>query len=218
MKQTLIAACLTLALLACKKENESVTETRKDAYSIRIEAQGKDGSVFYSNEAYYANKNGGQSGTNEFASLTYVGYSAGLYIVELTNKQACGIDFDLSWLKKDSTVYVLGNTTATIQLPGAAKGNEKIKAKPLYRCGTSGGDLGWVEVTTPESLPIKFKSIRWEEVGEKQLRVIFDVTEVSGINVLNVQLRLNTGEWTYRGVVFPEETQANKQYSVIIDL
>lgn len=218
MKQTIIAAILTLSLLACKKENESPVEHRKDTYSIRVEAQGKDGSVFYSNEAYYAAKNGGQAGSNEFSSLTYVGYSGGRYVVELTNKQACGIDFDLSWLKKDSTIYVLGNTTATIQLPGAPKGNEKIKAKPLYRCGTSGGDLGWVEVVTPESLPIKFKSIRWEQVGEKQLRVTFDVAEVSGINVLNVQLRLNTGEWAYRGVVFPEETQANKQYSVIINL
>lgn len=218
MKQTIIAACLTLALLACKKENESVTETRKDAYSIRIEAKGKDGSVFYSNEAYYANKNGGKSGSNEFVSLSFVGYSGGFYFVDLANLQACGIDFSVQWLGKDTTIHVPANTKQLVQLPGAARGNETIKAKPLYRCGTSGGDMGWVEVVSPESLPIKFKGIRWEEVGKKQLKIVFDIAEVSGINVLNVQLRLNTGEWKNVGVVFPEETQANKQYSIIINL
>lgn len=217
MKQTLIAAILTLVLLACKKEQDPI-EQKKNTYSIRIEAQGKDGSVFYSNEAYYANKNGGQSNDNEFGNLIFAGYSGGYYVLELKNKQACGIDFDVSWLKKDTTIYVPASSTKTIQLPGVAKGHEKIKAKPLYRCGTSGGDLGWMEIITPESLPIKFKSIRWEEVGNKQLRITFDVAEVSGINVLNVQLRLNTGEWKYVREVFPEETQANRQYAVTISL
>jgi hypothetical protein len=217
MKQPLIAAILTLVLLACKKEQDPI-EHKKNTYSIRIEAKGKDGSVFYSNEAYYANVNGGQKGTNEFASLTFIGYSGGFYFVDLTNIQPCGIDFSVQWLGKDTTIYVPGNTTQLVQLPGAARGNEIIKAKPLYRCGTSGGDMGWVEVVSPESLPIKFKSIRWEEVGKNQLRITFDVAEVSGINVLNVQLRLNTGEWKNVAVVFPEETQPNRQYSVTINL
>lgn len=216
MKKTIIAAILTLALLACKKESEQSTEAPKGAYSIRIEAQGNDGNVWYSNEAYYANAV--QANSDEFAALTYIGYSGGYYVLDLQNKQTCGIDFSVQWLGKDTTIFVGANATKTIQLPGAPKGNEVISAKPLYTCNSSGGDLPAVEITTPTSLPIKFKGIRWEEIGNGKLKIIFDVAECSGINVFNVQLRIADGTYKNVGVVFPDDTKPNATYTLTINL
>lgn len=216
MKQTLIAVALLFALLACKKEKEQPATETKQAYAIRIEAAGT--TIYHSNLAYYSNVNGGQSNENELSKIVYLAYTNGSYMVELANKQGCGIDFDLNWLKKDTTIHVPALSTITIQLPGAALGGQKIKAKPLYRCGNSGGDLGHVEVETPLALPVKFKSIRAEKVGKDKLKVIFEVTECEGINAFYVQLQKNWGEFKTVAVVFPDETQPNRQYSVTISL
>jgi len=216
MKRICILSVILSCLFACKKSTDQPETHQRQTYTIRIEAAGT--TTYYSNMAYYASGNGGQTNENDMAQLTYTGYYGGQYVVDLKNKQSCGIDFTVTWLQKDTTIYVLGNSTKSIQLPGAPKGLEKIKAKPLYKCGSSGGDMGWVEVETPIALPIKFKSVRTEEIGKDKLKIIFDVEECEGVNVFNVQLQRNWGEFKTVAVIFPDETQPNRQYSVIINL
>lgn len=217
MKQLITSVALLCTLLACKKEKQEV-EHKKQTYQIRIEVAGS--TTYYSNVAYYAGKNGGQSNDNQMGTLYYAGYSSGFYVLDLTNKQPCGIDFDLNWLGKDTTIYIPGSSTKTIQLPGAAKGGMKIKAKPLYKCGSSGGDLGWLEVVTPESLPIKFKSIRTEEIkGESdKLKVIFEVEESEPGTVFRVQLSVNNGSFKTIKTIELDKVNPNRTYSVTISL
>lgn len=161
-------------------------------------------------------QNGGQSPDNKYAKLEYRGYSGGLYSLELTNKQNCGVDFQVEWLNKDTTIYVVG--TQIIQLPGAAAGMKKIKAKPLYRCGSSGGDLGWVEIETPASLPVKFTFYRVEQINETQVKVIFEIAEARNLNRFVIKVRANNGEFKPVMVLFPDEIEPNRRYSVKIDL
>ncbi len=217
MKQFLLVTIFALALFSCRKEAAPVAET-KQPYFVRVQAAGTE--IYYSNVAAYASVNGGQSNENELSKLTFVSYAGDRYMLDLTNKQGCGIDFGISWLHKDTTIYVPALETKTIMLPGAPIGGTKIKSKPLYTCGTSGGDLGWVEVETPVSLPIKFTRIYTETVpGDKnKLKIIFDVEECEGVNTFNVQLSRDGKNYKNVAVIFPDETQPNRTYSVIINI
>jgi hypothetical protein len=219
MKKTIISVFIALALFACKK-SETITEETTTPYFIRVAAP--DGSsITYSNVAIvkaFTTGNGGQDGENNYGKLQYVGYESGYYVLELTNKQGCGIDFTVKWLKKDTTIYVPGNSTITIQLPGTAKNNEKIKAKPLYKCGTSGGDMGWIEIISPSNLPVTFKSIRCESIGKKQVKVIFEVADLLNVDVFYVEASLDGDEYKTAALVFPDEITPNKTYSVIVNL
>lgn len=220
MKQTILAALITLALLACNK-SKPITEDKQEKarYFVRIQAVEKSGNVtYYSNTAIFKNGNGGQFAENNYGKLEYKGYSSGEYIMDLSNKQPCGIDFEVTWLGKDSTIFINGLSSKTIQLPGIAKGGEKIKAKPLYKCGSSGGDMGFIEVESPISLPVTFKSIRTEEVSDNKIRVIFDVTDLLNISVFNVQLSTDGKDYKTAAMVFPDEVQPNRQYSVTLTL
>lgn len=165
---------------------------------------------------YINAQNGGQHNDNKFGNLQYIGYEGGHYLLELTNKQNCGVDFHITWLGKDTTIYITG--TQTIQLPGAAKGLEKMKAKPLNKCGSSGGDMGWLEIVTPLSLPITFKSVRAEKIGARKVKVIFDVADVSGVNTYNIQVSADGINYKTVTIVFPDEVKPNRQYSVTINL
>ena len=165
---------------------------------------------------YINAQNGGQHNENKTGALQYTGYESGHYVLELTNKQSCGVDFLVKWLGKDTTIYIQG--TQTIQLPGAPKGNEKIKAKPLYKCGSSGGDMGWLEICTPVSLPITFKSIRAEKVGARKVKIIFDVADASDVNTYNIQVSADGINYKTVTILFPDEVKPNRTYTVTVNL
>lgn len=216
MKQSLYAAFLTLMLIACNKSDQLV-ENKKEPYYIRVAAP-NGLTVDYSPVAIVKAVNGGQDGENEYGKLEYAGYSGGHYILNLTNKQSCGVDFTISWLGYDTTIYINGLTTKTIQLPGAAHGNEKIRAKPLYRCGSSGGDMGQLEVITPVSLPVTFKYIRAESVGSNQVKVSFEVSEANGVDVYWIQISKDGKTYINAFKVESDKVSVNKIYSVIVNL
>jgi hypothetical protein len=219
MKKTLFAIILIFAFFSCKQEMPLQDESTTTPYFIRVAAP--DGSsITYSNVAIVkaSNGNGGQANENNFGKLVYNGHENGYYVLELTNKQGCGIDFDVKWLKKDTTIYVPANGTKVIQLPGAAKNDEKIKAKPLYRCGTSGGDMGWIEVETSTSMPVTFKSIRCERLDKKKVKVTFEVADLLNVNVFYVETSLDGKEYKTGALVWPDAGNPNTQYSVTVNL
>lgn len=216
MKQTTIAAFLTFVLLACNKSDQTL-ETKKEPYYIRVAAP-NGLTVDYSPIAIVKAVNGGQDGENNYGKLEYAGYSGGHYILNLTNKQSCGVDFTVSWLGYDTTIYINGSATKTIQLPGTPVGNTKIKAKPLYKCGSSGGDMGQLEVVTPVSLPVTFKYIRAESVGSNQVKVSFEVAEASGVDVYYIQLSKDGKNYSNAFKVQSDKVSVNKLYSVIVNL
>lgn len=160
-------------------------------------------------------QNGGQYAENDFGKLEYLGYQNGNYTVKITNKQTCAVSIKTTWLSKDTTFGVNGSTTITVQLPGS--GSITIKSKPLTRCAGY-GDMGWLEISTPASLPITFKSIRTEKLGPNKVKVIFDVADVSGVNTYNIQLSTDGINYKNIAVVFPDDTQPNKTYTIIVNL
>lgn len=217
MKQTTLAVLFTVALIACdKSEPITQTEQKKQTYFVRIQAAGT--TVDYSNVAIVKAANGGQNNENNFGKLDYVGYSNEAYVLNLTNKQQCGVDFQIKWLSKDTTIYVPGSSVKAIQLPGAAKGGENIKARPLYKCGSSGGDLGWIEVESPVSLPVTFKSITAQEISPNKVLVSFEVADVSGVNQYNIQLSTDGKTYKNVGIIWPDANNPNRKYSITISL
>lgn len=216
MKQMTIAVLLTMMLVACQK-SVPLTETKKDPYFIRVAAP-NGVTTDYSPAAIIRAVNGGQYSENEFGSLEYAGYSNGLYTINVTNKQLCGIDFTITWLNEDTTVYINGGATRTIQLPGVPKADEKIRCKPLYRCGSSGGDMGFLEVVTPVSLPVTFKYIRAEYVDSHHARVSFEISETSGIDVYYIQVSTDGIHYTNALEIKSDRVIPDRLYSELIEL
>lgn len=219
MNKAILAVYLTPFLLSCTKSTTPPDEQQKQPYFVRVAAP--DGaSITYSNVAIVKNTNGngGQANEDSFGKLVYAGYESGYYVLELTNKQGCGIDFDVKWLKKDTTIYVPANGTKVIQLPGTAKGNEKIKARPLYRCGTSGGNMGWIEVETPSSLPVTFKSIRCVSVEKQKIHVEFEIADLKGVSVFYIETSTDGINWKTSGLVFVDEVKPGNKYSITVSL
>lgn len=220
MKQfSLILALCAFILHSCSKKDVIDELTKKEPYFFRIEAAGAV--AYYSNVATYAQANGGLSDNNELSELSYMGYSGGYIMVKLKNKQGCGIDFSINWFDKDTTLYVAAFVDSIVYLPAAALGGKKIKSKPLYKCGNSGGDLGWLEIETPISLPIHFTSIRTESMpGNKEwVKLYFTVEECDKtVEAFNVQLSRDGKNYKQVGVVFPDELQPNRTYSIPVKL
>lgn len=109
--------------------------------------------------------NGGQYAENNFAKFNYVTYQNGKYVVSHTNKQVCNTQFEFNWLGKDSVITIPANTTKVIELPGTAVANTKIRSRPLDRC-SGDCDMGWLEIWSPITLPMQFKSFSAKAVNK----------------------------------------------------
>lgn len=218
MKHFALFAIMAVSILSCSKK-EITEPLQKKAYYVRVQAAGSE--IYYSNVATYAQANGGQEAENSLSKILYAGYSGGFYMLKITNKQSCGIDFKVSWLGKDTAIFVPALTESLFYLPGAALGGRKIKAAPLYKCGSSGGDLGWLEIETPIALPVRFTSMHVEPVpGDKHLLNVFftiaDWDETT--NVFNIQLSLDGKNYKQVKTIPVDKVQPNKTYHTTINI
>lgn len=162
--------------------------------------------------------NGGQSAQNAFVKIDYMAYQNGFYVIQITNLQSCMASQKVSWSNHDTTVSVPGNGVIVVNLPGAFVAMTKITDKPLTRCVPGGGDMGNLEITAPISLPITFKSIKATKISDTQVRIDFDVADVSGVNVYHVQVSKDGKNYKDVAIVFPDDTQPNRVYSVIVKI
>lgn len=162
--------------------------------------------------------NGGQSAQNAFVKIDYIAYQNSAYVIQITNLQSCTAIQKVSWSNHDTTFSVPGNGVIIVNLPGTFVAMTKIADKPLTRCVPGGGDMGNLEITSPVSLPITFKSIRATKISDTQVKIDFDVADVSGVNVYHVQVSTDGKTYKDVAIVFPDDTQPNRIYSVVVKL
>lgn len=160
-------------------------------------------------------QNGGQYAENNFGKLVYSGYSNGHYVLDCTNKQTCGVDFHFTWLDEDTTIYIPQSSTVIVHLPCPYIGNLNIKCKPLYKCGGSGGDMGWLEVTSPLSLPVKFKSITTERISGTEFWVNFSIADPVNVKQYNIQTSADGITWHTSTILWPDQ---RTNYSIKLNL
>lgn len=147
--------------------------------------------------------NGGQSAENNFGKLEYVGYSNGEYVLGLTNKQSCTVNIKLEWLGHDSVISFAPNLPTIIRLPGAAVGNTKIKSKPLDRCSAGSSDMGFLEIWSPVTLPIKFNYFQGTRISDTKMKLQFDVEDTDNEGKFTVQVSFNGKDWEDVAVILP---------------
>lgn len=155
-----------------------------------------------------------QVSENTFARLAYTGYSGTHYVLDVTNKQACGVDFYLTWLGNDTTLFIAANATRTVQLPGPAVGNSPIATTPLNRCNGSGGVTS-IEITTPSALPVTFVSVSAPRISDNQFMITWQVANPVDVKLYNIQHSLDGLHWETITVFFPDNSN---KFSVPVKL
>lgn len=162
--------------------------------------------------------NGGQYYENSFAKIEYIGYSNGSYVVNITNKQFGTVNFQTNWLTNDTTFSIGAYQTITVYLAGPKQSNVSIKTKPKTRCGGGSGDLGWLEIWTPTSLPIHFIDFKVTRVNDHIVHVVFTANEDTMTDHFNILASKDGVNYTTITIMFPQHTSGNHIYSVNIDL
>lgn len=125
----------------------------------------------------------------------------------------------------DVNILVEGNTTSTHAVKATSNtiiyvdipSSGIVRAKPLN--SGAGVDNGWVELRISLSvLPLKFVSFKTEALVNKKVKVTFEVAELVNVKQFNVQLSLDGSTWNNVALMFPDELQPNRVYSIIVDL
>ena len=92
------------------------------------------------------NPNGGQWPENNALKIEYLGYSNGIHIVKLNNKQACDVDVRTKVLgRNDELVQILASSFILINISESLGIDVTFKAKTETAC-TQETDMGWVEI------------------------------------------------------------------------
>lgn len=146
---------------------------------------------------------GVQVAQDQYSKLNYIGYDGGHYVIEVTNKQACGVDFQITWLGQDTSTYIAAMATRTLQLPDPYIGNMAIRSQPLYRCGTSGGIDTYLEVTVPNALPVTFVSITAPRISDTEFMVTWHVADPVNVKEYRIQTSKDGLVWQDAAIVWP---------------
>lgn len=147
--------------------------------------------------------NGGLSAENSFGKLEYAAYSNGEYLLKATNKQTCNVSTRFQWLNKDSVIIIPAGTTLTIHLPGIGVVNTALKSKPLDRCEPGSADMGWLEISSPASLPVTFHYFKGTKISDSKMKLEFDVEDTEGDGEFNLQASFDGKTWETILIVLP---------------
>lgn len=131
--------------------------------------------------------NGGQYAENALGKMNYAGHANGEYIISRTNLQACSVEIKVDWLDKDTSITIAGNSQTIIRLPGQFVAHTIIKSRPLDRCGSNEGDMGWLEICSPDILPLKFNYFRGSVISPTKIKLELSVTGTEDEGKFNLQ-------------------------------
>jgi len=156
-------------------------------------------------------QNGGQYPENNTAKLEYMGGGK----IKIINKQSFPCDFKVNDSKTESDITIPANSNYLYQLPPDLLTNIHFKVK----CVTNNGitDLGWIELFLT-SLPLKFVSFSTTRISDTEFWVDFEVAEVTNVKQFNIKASLDAKVWKVITILFPDEIQPNRKYSVKINL
>jgi hypothetical protein len=95
------------------------------------------------------NQNGGQWAENNALKIEYLGYSNGIHVIKLYNKQTCDVTVKTKVLgRNDEPVQILASSFININIPENPGVEVVFKAKPETACSQE-TDMGWVENRLP---------------------------------------------------------------------
>jgi hypothetical protein len=165
-------------------------------------------------------QNGGQANENGTSKIEYLGDSqAGQAIIRVTNKQSCAAVMKLTYqnLQRTKTVQALGSDTFQItRETGGCDDACEVKAKPLTNCG--GANMGQVETSICQTVPIKFEYIKVRKVSSREFEIEFKASETDGEDRFNIQLSEDGLSFKTVAVVLPSRIIENQIYKIKISL
>src|ERR1044072_1151851 len=156
-------------------------------------------------------QNGGQYPENNSVKLEYMGGGK----IKITNKQSCESIVHVNDSKTGANLLIAGNGSYTYQLTNDLTANVRFKAKNTTNCGNS--DYGQVELFL-SSLPLKFVSFDTKRISDTEFWVNFEVAEVSNVNHFNIKASTDGKVFKVITILFPDNAQPNRKYSVKINL
>jgi hypothetical protein len=156
-------------------------------------------------------QNGGHLPENNTAKLEYIGGGK----IKITNKQSFSCDFRVSDSKTESEITILGSSYHIYTLPADLTTNIHFKAKCITNNGIT--DLGWIELVLA-SLPLKFISFTTTRISDTEFWVNFEVAEVSNVNHFRIKASTDGKIYKVITIVFPDDIQPNRKYSVKVNL
>lgn len=156
-------------------------------------------------------QNGGQYPENNSVKLEYLGNGK----IKITNKQSCESIIHVNDSKTEADLTIAGNGNYSYQLPADLTTNIRFKAKNTTNCGNS--DYGLVELFL-SSLPLKFVSFNTTRISDTEFWVNFEIAEASNVNHFNIKTSTDGKVYKVITILFPDDLQPNRKYSVKINL
>jgi hypothetical protein len=156
-------------------------------------------------------QNGGQFPENGSVKLEYAGGGK----VKVYNKQSCEaiIKVDDGITSVDLTVPATSFVLFTIS--NGLTANFTVKAKTTTNCG--GTDFGMVELYIA-NLPLKFVSFNTTRISNTEFWVNFEIAEAVNVKQFNIKASVDAKVYRTITILFPDEIQPNRKYSVKVNL
>ena len=161
-------------------------------------------------------QNGGQAHENAALKIEYVGKIGTRYYVKITNKQNCWAWEKINLNGNTDDVLIAPNYYYLVNLGTNPPSAFTLKAKASTDCGC--GDMGWVEFRFG-SLPLKFKSIRFERntVDKNKGTLYLEVTDVVNVKHVAIRAWLDVNTKVQIGLFWPDPLTPNTIYQYPIN-
>lgn len=156
-------------------------------------------------------QNGGQFPENGSVKLEYIGGGN----VKVYNKQSCQAYIKVNDGMTEAIMNIPGNSFALFTITSGLTTNFTVKAKTTTNCGST--DFGLVELIIA-ALPLKFVSFSTTRISDTEFWVNFEIADVSNVNRINIKASTNGEIYRTIALVFPDNLQPNRKYSVKVNL
>ena len=156
-------------------------------------------------------QNGGQFPENGSVKLEYVGGGK----VKVYNKQSCEAVIKVNDSQTEELLTIASNSWALFSISNGLTTNFTVKAKTTTNCG--GTDFGNVELFIA-SLPLKFVSFNTTRISDTEFWVNFEIAEAVNVKQFNIKASPDGKVYRTITILFPDEIQPNRKYSVKVNL